>query len=103
MLIGEFSMIIKITQTPISFNGELCIKIRKCVRYVFIIIILGERGGSVVEQRTPVRNLPRLCCVLEQDTLLPESTGNTQEAVLRPDMTEKLLTGTLSLNTNTQT
>ena len=23
------------------------------------------------------------CCVLEQDTLLPESTGNTQEAVFR--------------------
>ena len=28
-----------------------------------------------------VRNLPPPCCVLEQDTLLPESTGNTQEAV----------------------
>ena len=47
---------------------------------------LGEHGGSVVERQTPerevgVRNLPPSCCVLKQDTLLPESTGNTQEAV----------------------
>ena len=40
----------------------------------------GERGGSVVECRTPEREvggskLPPPCCVLEQDTLLPESTG----------------------------
>ena len=40
----------------------------------------------MVERRTPerefeVRNLPPLCSVREQDTLLPESTGNTQEAV----------------------
>ena len=45
---------------------------------------LGERGGSMVERRTPereVRNRPPPCCVLEQDTLLPKSTGNTQEAV----------------------
>ena len=35
----------------------------------------GERGGSVVECRTPERDLPPPCCVLEQDTLLPESTG----------------------------
>ena len=52
-----------------------------------------------------VRNQPPPCCVLEQDTVLPENTGNTQEAVapFRPDMTEKLLTWTLSLNTNKQT
>ena len=42
--------------------------------------MMGERGGSVVEGWTPerevgVRNLPPSCCVLEQDTLLPESTG----------------------------
>ena len=42
---------------------------------------VGERGGSVVECRTPerevggVRNLPPPCCVLEQETLLPENTG----------------------------
>ena len=46
-----------------------------------------------------VRNLPPPCCVLEQDTLLPENTDNTQEA----DMTEKMLTETLSPNTNKQT
>ena len=28
-----------------------------------------------------IPNLPQPCCVLEQDTLLPESTGNTQDAV----------------------
>ena len=42
--------------------------------------LLWEHGGSVVECRAPerevgVRNLPPPCCVLEQDTLLPESTG----------------------------
>ena len=40
----------------------------------------------MVERRRPERevggsNKPPQCCVLEQDTLLPESTGNTQEAV----------------------
>ena len=40
----------------------------------------------MVERRTPERevggsNLPPPFRVLEQDTLLPESTGNTQEAV----------------------
>ena len=32
-------------------------------------------------ERSGVRNLPPPCFVFEQDTLLPESTGNTQEAV----------------------
>ena len=42
-----------------------------------ITILRGERGGSVVEgsERLGVLNLPPPCCVLEQDTLLPESTG----------------------------
>ena len=41
----------------------------------------GERGGSVVECRTSEREVggskptAALYCVLEQDTLLPESTG----------------------------
>ena len=40
----------------------------------------------MVERRTPepeirVGNLPQPCCVLEQDTLIPENTGKTQEAV----------------------
>ena len=59
----------------------------------------------MVEHRTPeersgVRNLLPPCCVLEQDTLLPESTGNTQEVVAPSQHDKKLLTGTLSLNTN---
>ena len=46
------------------------------------------------------------CCVLEQGTSTPYSTGvlvKPRKRWLRPDMTEKLLTGTLSLNTNKQT
>ena len=46
----------------------------------------AELGGSLVECQTlerevGVRNLPPPCCVLEQDTLLPERASNTQEAV----------------------
>ena len=66
----------------------------------------GEGGGLVVEPRTLEREvgvlyLPPPCCVLEHRLIYsPKSTANTQEAVarLRPDMTEKLFTGTLSLN-----
>ena len=58
----------------------------------------------MVERRTPKRevgsrNLPP-CCVLEQDTLLSESTGIPREQWLRPGMTEKLLTWTLNLKKN---
>ena len=35
---------------------------------------------------------------LSKAHLLPKSTGNTQEAGLRPNMTEKLFTGTLRIN-----
>ena len=50
------------------------------------LVSLGERCGSVVERQTLERevggsNLPTPCCVLEQDALLPESTGNTHAAV----------------------
>ena len=59
----------------------------------------GARGPG-----SGVRDLPPPCCVLEQDTLLPESTGYLpRKRWLRPDMTEKLLTGTLSLNTTNHT
>ena len=34
-----------------------------------------------LEREVGVRNQPPPCCVLEQDTLLPEGTGNTQEVV----------------------
>ena len=62
----------------------------------------------MVERRTPeremrVRNLPQPCCVLEQDTLLPVILVIPRKQWQRPDMTEKLLTGTLRLNTNKQT
>ena len=43
-----------------------------------------ERGGSVIDYRTPgreveVRNLPSPCRVLEQDILLPESSGTCRD------------------------
>ena len=40
------------------------------------------------------------CCVLEQDTRLPTVLVKPRKRWLRHDMNEKLLTGTLSLNTN---
>ena len=58
----------------------------------------------MVERRTPERevgvrsSLRSSCCVLEQNTFPTKGTGNTQEAVASPDMTEKLFTGTLSKN-----
>ena len=65
----------------------------------------------MVERQTPERtigvgNLPPPCCVLEQDTLLSENTGNTwRKQWHRPDMTEILLTGHKPQNkqTNKQT
>ena len=57
---------------------------------IVVVAILNTDLGSVVAQRQSVglrsersgfQNLPAPCCVLDQDTLLPESTGNTQEAV----------------------
>ena len=42
-------------------------------------------------ERSWVRNLHPPCCVPEQDTFLRESTGNAQEAVAPPDMTEKIV------------
>ena len=58
----------------------------------------------MLEPRTPERevwgrDLPPLCCVLEQDTFTPRKVlVIPRKWWLRPDMTEKLLTGTLSLN-----
>ena len=51
----------------------------------FLLHKSRERGGSVVEyglwsERTGARNLPTSAsCILEQDTFLPKSTGNTQK------------------------
>ena len=44
--------------------------------------------------------LGSLCSVLEQDIFTPKNTGNTQEPRLRPNMTEKLFTGMLSIKPN---
>ena len=73
-----------------NYAQDIFMNVSTCI---LINISMGERNGSVVECRTPERevgvlSLPLPCCVLEQETLLPESTGNTQEAVALPDMTK---------------
>ena len=69
--------------------------------------VLGRRRGLVVERRTPERevgvrsSLRSPCCILEQDTFTSQKVlVIPRKRLLRPDMTEKLLTGTLSLNQN---
>ena len=47
----------------------------------------------------PHRAQASSCCVLKQDAITPYSTGETHEALALSLLTEKLLTGTLSLNT----
>ena len=54
------------------------------------------------EQEVRVSKPTSPCCVLEQDTFLPKVLVIPRKRWLRPDMTEKLLTGTLNLNTNEQ-
>ena len=66
-----------------------CRERRRYVDLNMVIISLEEHGGAAVERRTPeqevrVRNIPPPCCVLEQDTLLFEKTGNTQEETALP-------------------
>ena len=64
----------------------------------------GGGGGVVVEPWTPEREvgvpyLPPPCCVLEQDTCTPRIVlVIPRKRWLRSDRTEKLFTGTLSLN-----
>ena len=60
-----------------------------------------RRGGLVVERRTPERelgvrsSLGSPCCILEQDTFTSQKgLVKPRKRWLRPDMTEKLLTGT---------
>ena len=62
----------------------------------------GERGGSVVECRTPEREVGGSKPTAAM--LCPWARHFTPRKYwwLCPDMTEKLLTGTLSLNTNKQ-
>ena len=70
------------------FGSVPCVEciITHVVHNMCLLKVKGERGCSVVERLTPkrevgVRILPPSYCVIEQDTLLPQSTGNTQEAV----------------------
>ena len=61
-----------------------------------------ERGGAVVERRTPERDLSHV--VYCSKTLYwPKVLVIPRKWWLHPDMTEKLLNGTLNLNTNKQT
>ena len=66
-----------------------------------------QRGGVVVERRTPNRevmgSIPTGGTVLSKTHLLHTVLVKPKNHSLCPDMTEKLLTGTLSLNTNKQT
>ena len=77
-------------------------------------VITGERGGVVVEHRTPNREV--LSSILIGGTVLcpcarhmfvfivlPTVLVKPRKRWLCPDMTEKLLTETFSLNTNKQT
>ena len=77
---------------------------------VFYIETTGRRGGLVVELRTPERevgvrsSLRSPCCILEQNTTFRSTSqkvlviGLPRKRWFHPDMTEKLLTGTESLN-----
>ena len=61
--------------------------------------VQGERGGLVVNASGVQAPLGSNCVVsLSKAHLLPKSTGNTKEAGLHPNMTEKLFTGTLRIN-----
>ena len=53
----------------VNYCEETCVQTRK-----FKMFSLSPCFGFRSE-RSGVRNLPPPCCVLEQDTLLPESTG----------------------------
>ena len=68
---------------------------------------IGERGGLVVERQTPNREV--LGSIPTRVTVLCTGARHInslkywlilRKRCLRPDMTEKLLTGTLNLNTN---
>ena len=53
------------------------------VKFRRLLVGFHPEGSAVAQwwnvglrsERSGVRNLPPPCCVLEQDTLLPESTG----------------------------
>ena len=59
---------------------------------------------SLTPERSGVRYLPRRVMSLSKDTFTPRKVLVIPgERWFRPNMTEKLLTGTLSINTNKQT
>ena len=62
----------------------------------------GGGGGRIVVERSWVGSpLATSCCVLEQDIHNSrEYWLKPMKRWLRPDMTEKLLTGTFNLSTN---
>ena len=69
--------------------------------------LIGRRGGLVIERPNPERevgvrsSLRSPCCVLEQDTFTSQEVlVIPRKRWLRPDMTEKLFTGTLSEKRN---
>ena len=69
-------------------------------------MVKGERGGVVVEPQTPEREVggsiptsPVLCPLAIKDTFIPRKVlVIPRKWCLRPNMTEKLFTRTLSLN-----
>ena len=80
--------IVQLAETFNAITIDFAVLIQNVATHVSVYVISaqGERGDSVVECQTLEREvwgskLSPPCCVLEQDTLLPGSTGNTQEAV----------------------
>ena len=75
---------------------------------VFYIETTGKRGGLVVELRNPERevrvrsSLRSPCCILEQNTTFRSTSQKVlvipRKRWFHPDMSEKLLTGTESVN-----
>ena len=66
-----------------------------------LMLTAGRRGGLVVEHRTPEpevvvqSSLGSPCCIHEQDTFISQKVlVIPRKWWLRPDMTEKSLTGT---------
>ena len=72
---------------------------------IIVTLVEGEGGGLVVnasDYGSRGRGLSPLgsnrVVSLSKAHLLPKSTGNTRKRWLRPNMTEKLFTGTLRIN-----
>ena len=71
-------------------------------------ICIGKRSDSVVERRTPEREVGgpetylRRVVSLSKILYSPKVLVIPRKRRLRPDMTENLLTGTLNLNTKKQ-